>query len=404
MTSAYVNTNVDGSAELSYQRVPIPPAAEASFWAESLQDTPETGGVDVTSEVDIAIRYCMLAYARNNAVTSQCIMLYNRESGAEEAVELQFDGSDDFAKGAHVVVYLYRLGQGDGVGVVLAYKGSTANIEDWKHNVQIVTRSNASKGVANPGLAFGNNLFENCQQTAKDRLLGEDYTGVDAEKIRKVRCHSGFLRYKRTLDEVMSNFDFANLRRTLVRWGCPTEAPDFVTWLNSGSWAWCAFVGHSLGGAMASIAASEVAVRSGRQPLLATLGSPIPGNEALAKLQNELVLPVGGLRIVNKGDAVPVLGYMGLNVAFHRYHGGRRVKLVGRWVHRLDTYHVHLRYTVPSTCLSGEQQSDDLCEVRPKMVTFKFPGGSYRPSVTANTIRFNLGNHFKMASGNTWSI
>ena len=74
------------------------------------------------------------------------------------------------------------------------------------------------------------------------------------------------------------------------------------------------FTGHSLGGALASLAALEYAYLHSHQghlhtppPLLITAGAPAVGNEAFVDYMSRHVAPLGGLRIFNKGDVVPLL-------------------------------------------------------------------------------------------------
>lgn len=392
-----------GRANVSYQRVGIPSNEEAVAWAEALQAVPAAGGrTDVGAAVDLATRFCLLAYTRNCAVAAQSVLLHSRQSGLPEAIELQFHGSDDYERGAHLVAYIYRLDGSasaatpGGVGVVLAYKGSTANAEDWKHNFRFLSRKRGGERAG--AMSFGRHLFQRPVRSPGGRLCDD------------VQCHSGFLMYKRTLDDRMRQFSKAPLRGQLARWGVPSDAPHFLSWLNSGAWSWCAVVGHSLGGAMAAIAATELGVRAGKPTLLATLGCPIPGNLGFVELQDECVLPAGGLRIHNTADPVPHLGYSACRVAAAASHGGLEVRLHRSLAFRLNTWQTHQHYTVPSTCL---RECDDgtalLClpsrsrsriagQARPEqpmMITFKFPGPDYRPSaIAASSHMFSLGEHF----------
>lgn len=388
-------SGISQRAVVSYQRVGIPAAAEAEEWVAGLQAVPPTGeAVNVSMEVDFAVRYCMLAYTRNDAVAAQSAVLHSRSSGSPEVVELQFHGSDDFARGAHMVAYLYRLGKASkaepgGVGVVMAFKGSTANTEDWKHNFSFLSLKSA-RGP--PGsLSFGVDLFPSPEHS------------TDYPCLHGVQCHGGFLKYKHSLDERMRQFSMAPLQGLLADWGAPCDAPHFLAWLRSGVWRWCVVTGHSLGGAMAAITATELSVRAAKPALLATLGSAIAGNEAFVSLQNKVVRPAGGLRIYNTGDPVPHLGYSGVRLACSKAHGGQPVGLRGRWLHSLDSYHLHLRFTVPSTCVCDSDEGTELlCSPTasptqgcPKMVTFKFPGSAYRPSaVAARSSEFSLGDNF----------
>eukprot|EP00931_Biecheleriopsis_adriatica_P087506 TRINITY_DN61970_c0_g1_i1.p1 TRINITY_DN61970_c0_g1~~TRINITY_DN61970_c0_g1_i1.p1 ORF type:complete len:530 (+),score=72.99 TRINITY_DN61970_c0_g1_i1:62-1591(+) len=369
-----------GGAEISYQRMWIPSVEEASAWAESLATVPSKGEAEVGHEVDLAVRFCMLSYSRNDAVAAQSRVFCSRATGAAEVLELQFHGTEDFEKGAHLVVYVYRLDARNskaGVGVVMAYKGSTANLEDWRHNLRFVRPTETSA-------SFGKQLFD------------DSCGGL----LREAQCHVGFLDYKRTLDARMMQFSMASMQGLMKEWGAQSDAPHFLGWLRSGVWKWCAVVGHSLGGAMATIAATELAVKAGKATMLATLGAPVSGNAAFVQIQNEYVSPAGGLCITNRGDFVPKLGYQGVNM--HRLrHGGRRVKLWGKVGHTISPYHAHLRYTIPSDCHESLHTDGDLLlgKAIPKMMTtFRFPGPSYKPSATADSLRFSLGSHFDVSS------
>lgn len=273
---------------------------------------------------------------------------------------------------------------------MMAFKGSTANAEDWRHNVSFLTLNSA--GGLSGSLSFGVDLFRQSEQS-----------GDDPGCLQGVQCHGGFLKYKRTLDERMRQFPMAPLQGLLAEWGAPCDAPHFWAWLQSGVWRWCVVTGHSLGGAMATIAATELAVQAAKPTLLATLGSAIVGNEAFVNLQNKVVHPAGGLRIFNTGDPVPHLGYSGIRITSSTAHGGQPVPLRGRFVHSLDSYHLHLRFTVPSTCVRDhEEETELLCSLVAsptqdclKMVTFKFPGSAYRPSaVVARGRQFGLGDNY----------
>lgn len=165
---------------------------------------------------------------------------------------------------------------------------------------------------------------------------------------------------------------------------------------------------------MATIAAVELGVRAGKPALLATLGSPMPGNRAFAELQNRAVRPAGGLRIHNQGDLVPLLGWFGVSAVSFVAHGGREVSLPKPFFHRWNSWKAHQHYTIPSSCAteSGDDgpalvclpgrssalASGGTCRAKPKMVTFTFPGLGYRPTAAAAS---SLGQHFSRGNVDT---
>eukprot|EP00931_Biecheleriopsis_adriatica_P043623 TRINITY_DN24933_c0_g1_i1.p1 TRINITY_DN24933_c0_g1~~TRINITY_DN24933_c0_g1_i1.p1 ORF type:complete len:533 (+),score=75.52 TRINITY_DN24933_c0_g1_i1:165-1601(+) len=364
--------------EMSYKRVPLPSPQEVSEWMAALAKVPASGSADASVAVDYTTRFCGIAYARNDGV--QCkISELRSQSGECEALEVQLHASADWAAGAHLVVYVYRL-QGTGVGVVLAYKGSTMNREDWKHNLHIFSRRGDSRSEAGHGIHWGVDLFPDLKATTSD------------ESVAKAQVFTGFLDYWRLLDLKAASCSLESWRGLLAEWGSPLPetADDLKSWLYAGHWKWCVAVGHSLGGAMANIAAVDLTVRSGRSVALSTLSSPSAGNTAFVRLENERLMPAGGLEVSNHGDTVPLMGYHGFKVwSAQKFHGGRSVVLGKNAMQGLDPYHVHLSFSVPST-VYGE----------PSMpVIFKFPGMTYKPSATHDNSICFLGAYWKSAAG-----
>ena len=78
------------------------------------------------------------------------------------------------------------------------------------------------------------------------------------------------------------------------------------------------FVGHSMGGALAQLAAAYF---SDRKPFLVHFGSPAVGNGAFCKFLTDFVHPFGGIRLWNEYDPVP---YLALVVGYD--HAGIPVK------------------------------------------------------------------------------
>jgi hypothetical protein len=73
------------------------------------------------------------------------------------------------------------------------------------------------------------------------------------------------------------------------------------------------FAGHSLGGALATIASARYSdyvmsnISNGERPLLVSIGAPAAGDRDFVEYINNYVAPNGGLRVYNEGDPVPWL-------------------------------------------------------------------------------------------------
>jgi len=346
-------------ASISYKRVQIPSVMEVERWVQALAAVPEEGSADVALPVDYTLRFEMLAYLRNDGEEAQSLVLKSQASDLEELVELQFHGTSEYEKGAHAVAYIYKLPSG-GVGVVVCFKGTTCNASDWGADMKYWRAKDSDV----TRLTTGTPLFP-----AEASGSGKD-----------ARIHPGYAEYYHTILARMQQFSMDHLQPLLQQWECSSsripvvqgsgQSVDFLTWLRAGAWKWCVCVGHSLGGALASYAATDFAVHCGKATLLSTSGTPGCGNEEFMRLQNEVLAPAGGLRIHNHGDVVTMTGYTGIALrASRKSHAGRSVVLWPRVIDRLDPYHNHLRFRIPSD-IFGE----------PLMVTYKFPGWTYRAS------------------------
>lgn len=294
-----------------YRDAQVPSLEHTERWEETLRAVPLEGAADVSVEVDLAAQFCALAYGVNSDVQ----VLATRIGPAVLQVEIH--GTEDFEEGAHVVVYFYRLSQG-GVGVVLAYKGSTGDL-DFAANFHHASLHNGT-------LQWNAPLFS--EDTGKPTDLNQ--------REEDATCHPGFLDYKGTLDEAMRDWDMRSITRILNgEWGAP-GAPNFLSWLRAGHWRWCIVVGHSLGAGMAAIVSTDLAVRTRRQVLLVTMAAPMAGNQAFVATQNAQVGPGGGLRIFNRADTVPLTGSTqsmvqgGFNPS--QMHGGLPVELQGSFI------------------------------------------------------------------------
>lgn len=349
--SPYVNkSGIDDFADSSYMRIPIPTPTEAEDWRAALCKVPANAKAEVSREVDYAMRFAGLAYARNNGAQQQMLKLSSVGTSITDTVELQFHGTEKWGKGAHLVAYLYKL-NGHGAGVVLVYKGSTLNAADW--------------GLGSE-LDFGGQLFANVEPSCS--TPGSNQSALSSTRVK---VHNGFLKYAQTLDHSMEAFKMDRLRDVLNQWGASAEVDNFSEWLYAGLWEWCVVVGHSLGGSMAQIKAAQIAVLSQKMPSLVTIGSPTAGNMEFVHILDDQVLPGGGLRIINNGDIVPLLGYKGISSS--KYHAGITVSLSPRFWHNFSAYYKHLRYEIPSTVSEAF-----------KLVNFIFPqdGFMYKSNVS----------------------
>lgn len=336
---------------------------------QALAALPPEGAADATMPIDYTLRFEMLAYLRNNGEEAQSLVLKSQTSDCEELVELQFHGTNNYEAGAHAVAYLYKLPAG-GVGTVLCFKGATFNGSDWGNELKIWRAKDDDITRLTKGAPVFSAEAHGLASDARLRGLARD-----------ARIHPGYAEYYQTILERMKNFSMEHLQPLLSSWefsdtglpvtqGRSSHGLDFLSWLQAASWKWCVCVGHSMGGAMASYAATDLAVQSGKQTLLSTSGTPGCGNQEFLRLQNEVVSPAGGLRIHNHGDMVTMTGYAGIAVkASRKSHAGRSVVLWPRMLDRLDPYHNHLRFTIPSDVF-GE----------PLIVTYKFPGWTYHAS------------------------
>jgi len=357
---------------LSYNKVQVPSIMEVERWVQELRGVPKEGSVDVSNVVDYTLRFEMLSYLRNSGQEAQSLVLKCQASNSNELIEFQFHGTDNYDCGAHAVVYLYKLPTG-GIGVVLSFKGTTANSSDWGSNLKIWRAKD-----------------DDLERITKGTPLFTQHAhGLASE----ARVHPGYFEYYQSIVKCMKRFSIAHLQPLLDQWQTSSSGvakTDLWSWLHSGAnWQWCALVGQSMGGALASYAATDIALISGKPTLLSTSGTPGCGNIEFLQLQNELLQPHGGLRIHNHGDIVTMTGYSGLALRWSsKCHAGRSVVLTPKMRYRVDPYHLHQRYQVTS----------DIFGTR-LLVTYKFPGFTYDPSAE-HSESSRLSTHFM---GRTWT-
>ena len=328
---------------VQYKRVRLPSFAEISaacHLAASMQQQVSDDGhklVDATLLVDVCMRFTCLAYRRN--------MVHGKRKSAvsvdvfEGGVELQVNDR----RGAHAVIYLLGGAHQSGgdaprrqrMHAVVTFKGSTANRQDWTAN------------------------FKSTTSTSQPL-----YTGAEA------LVHPGWLGFLEALVEALEQFEVRHLPAgAAVSLGLHADSSASI-WdlLASEHCERVLLVGHSLGGALACLAATKLGVAAAAAsaaeratlaagtsgaaeplvtaevateralpptPLLVTFGCPIVGNAAFVALQNGTVAPAGGLRVFNHFDPVPsvgsgfvsVLHAVGRRTAWERAHAGLPVEL-----------------------------------------------------------------------------
>ena len=216
------------------------------------------------------------------------------------------------------MLYLFRSRSSPRLLAVLCFKGSTANLDDWRANLRTLDASEER------GLVGDVPLLEGCT----------------------ARVHPGWRAYLGTL-EASLEMARTNLLPEALRsaYGLPS-GDELSIWrlLHSERVERLLVVGHSLGGALAAMTATRIGAArkaeytrassassspapwwarsgSGRMgeahasrgqpaaPLLVTFGCPMVGDTAFVSLQNSVIAPYGGLRVFNHLDPVPSVGH-----------------------------------------------------------------------------------------------
>ncbi|CAE7940416.1 unnamed protein product, partial [Symbiodinium necroappetens] len=239
---------------ITTDNVTIPTVQEAESLKDALAKLHQSSagdlyGIGPAEEpiASLAIRFAMLAYGRNDG-HGYSVRAFTFGNDTEiSMLVFQFkswfhtNGSTDDA--AHLVAYLVKVK--GGVGVVLSYKGST-NRKDWQANLD-----------SKPDPLFRDSPLNLLQP--RDSVLPNIF------KHAHVEVHHGFKWHKASLDWRMGLFMMEPVTKILTSWGVPESAlhRPFKEFLYSGAWKWCISIGHSLGGAMSSMAALDIAVDSG---------------------------------------------------------------------------------------------------------------------------------------------
>ena len=348
---------VKAKVHVEYNRVPLPSVVEvnaACHLVESLHKQRETidGPVDVTMVVDLCMRFTCLAYRRNSAHGKRRAAITCEL--CEGGVELQVNAKN----GAHGCVYLLAVGSAEEprLAAVLTFKGSTANVQDWRANLR------STVAASRPFLP-----------------------GSDAHN------HPGWLIFLDALVDMLEQFELQHLPpEARARLPLPADSSMCIWRLLTSpeSMGHVLCVGHSLGGALACLAATRIgcAAQQGRSeagaaspPCLVTFGCPVVGNAQFVDLQNRTLAPCGGLRVYNRFDPVTTVGHggfalslaVGSSSARTRTHGGLPIELRNNAKLHANPHLNHLTYVIDSfECLS-----DAPC-VRAKYV---LPGIYYAP-------------------------
>lgn len=246
--------------------------------------------IDYHIMADASIRFSMISYSRNSPNNHIKLIGYNICE-----IHLRSD------KGAACNIYLYKYE--DSLWGIVTFKGSTLHSEktvlsDWRHNLQ---------------------------------LHSTDFTPHD--KSDSVYIHSGFSAYFTSLLQLIKS----------------ESVQDNIFGLkNANLWdilsSRCSQVlctGHSLGGAMAIQMAIKLGMCRRSPVLLVTFGTPVVGNNDFAELQNKHAIPLGGLRLYNKGDIVTFQPK-----AFS--HGGMEIQLNP---YSKSPYSNHLSFNISQLCI-----------------------------------------------------
>ncbi|KAG2498402.1 hypothetical protein HYH03_003661 [Edaphochlamys debaryana] len=124
-------------------------------------------------------------------------------------------------------------------------------------------------------------------ENIRDALSNIDVRRVDAKfQGRQVRLHSGFYRQYASIQSEL---------RALIRQQTASREVDTIY-----------LTGHSLGGALATIAAADVATMFPETPVHCyTFGAPRTGDAAFVHLFDQHVS--SNLRVVNEDDPVPMV-------------------------------------------------------------------------------------------------
>mmetsp|Transcript_21225 Transcript_21225/g.39924 ORF Transcript_21225/g.39924 Transcript_21225/m.39924 type:complete len:397 (-) Transcript_21225:42-1232(-) len=293
--------NVEGCAPtetIAYNQVVIPTVPEFVRWRDALSTITKPLSQPITAEegfvLDISMRVALLSYGRNAPKSSYVSFSAFGPKGEESPDMMEVlirgekehkrkkSGDYDADDSPYAAVYVVKVADGK-LGLILTFKG-TSNVGDWLRNL--------------------------------------DWKSVPLLDFKDVKVHRGFNKHLSSIFDGLADLRLREFHLTLASWGVEEDMGNLLDFVLKGKWSWCICTGHSLGAAMATIAAERITRASGRNSVyLVTVGGPITGNQALNAHLNSNVIPNGGLRIESAGDPVPWAGFNGVFVSSRQING-----------------------------------------------------------------------------------
>jgi hypothetical protein len=215
--------------QIPYHGVPVPSIVEVhslSRCVDEIAQAQPSERVDVTPLLDLCLRFTCLAY-RRHAPTSGTGLALHAPGASPHGVELQFRS----ANGAHAVAYLFCAAGSKELHAVLSFKGST---------------------LSSPSAPFLSDWVANLQPAAV----------VNDEVAQVGLVHSGWSAYLAPLVCEMRACTLPDCLPDAVStaWRWPThEKLSLWALLSSSRCTQTLVVGHSMGGALATLAATQLA-------------------------------------------------------------------------------------------------------------------------------------------------
>eukprot|EP00929_Paragymnodinium_shiwhaense_P034949 TRINITY_DN18962_c0_g1_i2.p1 TRINITY_DN18962_c0_g1~~TRINITY_DN18962_c0_g1_i2.p1 ORF type:complete len:371 (+),score=87.86 TRINITY_DN18962_c0_g1_i2:219-1331(+) len=313
-----------------------------------------TANDELAAAIDYTVRFSFLAYLNKEETVVEQIH--------EDVVRIHVLALES----ASLSVILYKLPPSSAapVGVVLSYRG-TGGGADWWNNFRAapypfrkVSQMDAdferswlarAGAVGRYGWGALTGLFGKIGKWGRKVLGMSPKKELIQKMLKDADVHRGFALYKKALDDAMAEVQLASepvLAAALERWNVqydegeekPKTLRDFVYY---GDWQFLIATGHSKGGALAHIAAldiaraqfekdealsarkdvtrEEVQEQIGRSEgtrkkvMLATVASPLVGNEIF--FDSLEALTYARLRVFQRADLVPHTGFMGIKWA-----------------------------------------------------------------------------------------
>ena len=237
--------------DYTHAQLPSVPEIHAAFHLGAVLHHKQDAGAkqplaDATLLVDVCMRFTCLAYRRNLAHGKRRAAV-TCES-CDGGVEVQVNAKN----GAHACVYLFRIPT-ERVVAVVAFKGSTANHQDWLANFALTV--SASKPI-------------------------------DANASSTAFVHPGWLRFLDALVDGLDQFELRHMPAAArAALALPAASDDLSLWrlLSSAHLERVLLVGHSLGGALACLAATRLGVMARAQAAQAQ-ATQAPGAVSAAAL------------------------------------------------------------------------------------------------------------------------